>query len=121
MTTALLAGCVMSMSPVEFVNTFPKSTESRFYNLTNADDALSNGQCRLLVTGRSYAAPVGLTVQSDVNYGAQGVDEWVQVDGGNAYRMTNFKWINLLDGSTQLVVYFDTMDCEKPSPRQIGV
>jgi hypothetical protein len=116
---ALLSSCAMSMTPSEFMSKFPGSTESRFYNLTDADDALSSSGCRLLVTGRNYSAPLGLTVDDDLSNAAKGVDEWVQIDGGNAYRLVNFRWIDVLDG-TQLIVYFDTMICEKTKPLQIG-
>jgi hypothetical protein len=119
LTVVLLAGCAMSMTPSEFIDKFPESTESNFYNVADADIALSTGECRLLVTGRNYSAPIALTVDGDLNNGASGVDEWVQIDGGNAYRLLNFEWIDVWD-ATQLIVYFDTMICEKVEPRQLG-
>jgi len=43
----------------------------------------------------------------------RGVDEWVELDGGNAYVLTNYKWVTVDHyGSTQLHIEFDTMLCE---------
>jgi hypothetical protein len=52
---------------------------------------------------------MGLTTMDDLKYGAKGIDEWVQLDGGNAYVLTNYKWVTI-DGSgaSQLQLDFDT-------------
>jgi hypothetical protein len=101
------------MTPREFNSDFPKATSSRFYDRKAAQEAIAEHTCKLLFGGRRYIAPIGLTVQGDVENGARGVDEWVKVDGGNAYALTNFDWISVGDqGATQLVLYFDTMLCK---------
>ena len=56
---------------------------------------------------------MGLTVNGDLKYGAKGIDEWVELDGGNAYVLVNYKWVTVDEhGSTQLHIEFDTMLCE---------
>ena len=45
--------------------------------------------------------------------GAKGIDEWVEIDGGNAYVLKSFKWIRVDEsGATQLDLEFDTMICK---------
>ena len=106
-------GCATSMPPSQFLQEFPITTNTKFYDRQNADDAIDGGKCKLLIDGRKYVAPIGSTVHGDMKNGAIGVDEWVQADGGNAYALNNFEWISVGDlGTTQLVIYFDTMLCE---------
>lgn len=108
-----IVGCATSMTPSEFTEAFPKSTKSRFYDRALANEAIRNGSCKLQVAGRKYTAPIGFALVDDVRYGAIGVDEWVRLDGGNAYVLNNFEWISIGDkGATQLLVYFDTMLCK---------
>jgi hypothetical protein len=111
----LAAGCVTSMTPSQFNEYLPKATSARFYDRISATDAVSTGQCTLLVGGRKYTAPMGLTVSGDLKNAALGVDEWVKVDGGNAYAVSNFEWISVgNEGATQLIIYFDTLRCGDP-------
>ena len=68
---------------------------------------------KYLVKGRNYVAPIGFSVKDDLKYGAQGIDEWVKLDGGNAYILTNYKWVTVdQNGATQLHMEFDTLKCE---------
>ena len=109
----VIISCATSMTPSQFLEKFPKSTNSGFYDRQNASEAISNGKCKLLVDGRKYTSPIGLTVDDDLQNGAVGVDEWVRADGGNAYILDSFEWISVGDqGATQLLIYFDTMLCE---------
>lgn len=109
---AILAGCATSMTPREFNASLPKATSARYFDRIGAVKAVSNGECRSLVDGRKYTAPIGLTVAEDLKNAARGIDEWVQADGGNAYSVVNFEWISVGDeGTTQLIVYFDTLYC----------
>ena len=109
----IIASCATSMTPGQFLKEFPNETNSEYYDRTSADEAVSSGKCKLLVAGRKYTSPIGLTVDSDMKYGAEGVDEWVKADNGNAYAFNNFEWISVGDeGTTQLLVYFDTMLCK---------
>jgi hypothetical protein len=77
-----------------------------------------NPNCKCLTQGRSYTAPVGLTTKDDLRNGAKGIDEWVSIDGGNAYKLINFRWITISTdkygspNSTQLIVDFDTYICK---------
>jgi hypothetical protein len=111
----LLAGCATSMTPSQFNESLPKATKSKFYDRVASTQAISNGECRLRVGGRKYTAPMGLSVSDDLKNGALGIDEWVKADGGNAYSLANFEWITIpIDKgyATQLVVYFDTLQCD---------
>jgi len=109
----VIFSCATSMTPIQFLENFPNSTNSDFYDRQSASEAISNGKCKLLVDGRKYTSPIGLTVDHDLQNGAAGVDEWVRADGGNAYILNNFEWISVGDqGTTQLLIYFDTMLCE---------
>jgi len=66
-----------------------------------------------LVQGRNYVAPMGFTPKNDLKNAAKGIDEWVELDGGNAYVLINFKWVTVDgNGSTELHIDFDTMRCE---------
>ncbi len=110
---SILYSCAMSMSPVKVNNTLPNLTESNFIPQTVAVKLIETNKCTYLVEGRNYTAPIGLTVKGDLKNGALGIDEWVQLDGGNSYVLRNFKWITVDgDGSTQLHLEFDTMLCE---------
>lgn len=107
-----VAGCATSMTPRQFNENLPKATSARFYDRISATNAIADGQCKLLVGGRKYTAPIGLTVSDDLKNAALGIDEWVNEDGGNAYAVANFEWISVgNEGATQLIIYFDTMRC----------
>lgn len=108
-----LAACATSMTPRQFNEELPSLTKSKYFDPAQAKDALKHSRCELLVGGRSYVAPMGLTVNGDLRNGSKGIDEWVSIDGGNSYVLNNFKWITIdSGGSTQLSIYFDTMQCE---------
>ena len=108
----VLFGCV-SLTPSKFLDKFPNLTNSDFYDRRSGNEVISNGTCKLLVEGRKYVAPIGFTVNNDMKNGARGIDEWVQADGGNAYILNSFEWVNVGDdGATQLLIYFDTLLCE---------
>lgn len=107
-----LVSCT-SMTPVAFNNSLTSSTKSKFYSTMEAQKAVEDGSCKYLVKGRSYMAPIGFTVNDDVRNAAKGIDEWVKIDGGNAYSLNNFKWYTVDgNGTTQLYVEFDTIQCE---------
>jgi len=75
---------------------------------------ISEGESKYLIKERNYVAPVGLTAKRDLKNAAKGIDEWVELDKGNAYVLTNYKWI-IIDnlGSSQLHVDFDTLYCSE--------
>lgn len=111
-TVFLIASCATSMSPTKVNNTLPTLTKSKFISQTQAEEAIKSNRCKYLVKGRNYTAPIGLTVKGDLKYGAKGIDEWVELDEGNAYVLTSYKWVTVDDyGSTQLHIEFDTMLC----------
>ncbi len=103
-----------SMTPTEVYDTLPLYTETKF--MTEAQVQKMNCQC--LTRNRSYTAPIGLTVKDDLKNGAKGIDEWVTLDGGNAYVLKNFQWMTVAFDSqygtsaTQLYIEFDTYICE---------
>ncbi len=108
----LLAGCVTAMSAQQFYAAFPQATSTRYLTGAEARASVENGACSILAD-HVYNAPIGYSVQGDVNAGAEGVDGIVANEGGNAYRITNFGWLPVADGSgaTQLRVEFETLSC----------
>lgn len=109
----IFASCATSMTPFEVNSTLPTLTISKFISQSQAEESIKSNGCKYLVKGRKYAAPMGLTTKYDLKNGAKGIDEWVKLDGGNSYVLTNFNWISVGDeGSTQLQIEFDTMLCE---------
>lgn len=90
----------------------PKFTKSKFVLQSEIDSLISSNKCKYLAKRRSYAAPIGLFPKNDLKNAAKGIDEWVQLDKGNTYVLTNYKWITVDNsGSTQLYVDFDTLYC----------
>jgi len=108
-----LASCATSMTPIQVNNTLPALTKSKFISQSQAEEVIKTNKCKYLVKGRNYVAPLGFTVKDDLKNGAKGIDEWVELDGGNAYVLINYKWVTVdHNGSTQLDIEFDTMLCE---------
>ena len=111
-----LTSCALfstSMTPSQVNNTLPTMTNSKFLSQAQAEDAVKANRCKYLVKGRNYTAPVGISIKDDLKNGAKGIDEWVKIDGGNAYVLVSYKWVTVDHiGSTQLYVEFDTMLCE---------
>lgn len=113
MTLAIVSSCATSMTPMQVNNTLPTFTKSKFISKAQAEEAVNSNGCKYLVKGRNYTAPIGLTTKDDLRNGAKGIDEWVKLDGGNAYVLNNYKWVTVdHNGSTQLHIEFDTMLCE---------
>lgn len=109
----LLSSCATSMTPSQVGNTLPTLTQSNYFNQIQAIEAIKNNECQILVKGRNYVAPMGFTVNDDLKNAAKGIDEWVKMDGGNAYVLTNYKWVIVdSNGATQLHIDFDTMQCQ---------
>ncbi|MEO7308324.1 MAG: hypothetical protein ABIR78_03395 [Ferruginibacter sp.] len=108
-----LTSCATSMSPIEVNNKLPTLTKSKFISQAQAEELIKTNKCKYLVKNRTYVAPMGLSTKDDLKYGAKGIDEWVKLDGGNAYVLKNYKWITVdQNGSTQLHIDFDTILCE---------
>ncbi len=109
----MMAGCVTAMSAQQFYTEFPKASSTRYLTGAEAIEATQEGSCRM-IDDHVYNAPIGMTVQGDVRSGAEGVDGVVANDGGNAYRITNFSWLPVGDGSgaTQLRLEFETLSCD---------
>jgi len=97
-----------SMSPLQVHNTLPTLTKSKYISQSE----IETKNCKYLTKNRTYTAPIGLTAKDDLKNGAKGIDEWVTIDGGNAYVLRNFKWVNVTDETTQLNIEFDTLLCE---------
>jgi len=101
------------MTPMKVNSTLPELTESKFISQVEAEEAIISNRCKYLVKGRSYTASMGLTTKNDLKNAAKGIDEWVELDGGNSYLLRNYKWVTVNhNGSTQLHVEFDTMLCK---------
>lgn len=102
-----------SMTPLELYNTLPTLTKTKFLK----EDEINDSLCTCIKRDRTYNAPMGLSLKEDVKNGAQGIDEWVAIDKGNAYVLKNYKWI-IVDYNvyysttvTQLFLEFDTYLC----------
>ena len=109
----LFTACATSMSPIQVSETLPTLTKSKFLSPSQAEESIKSNNCKYLVKGRNYVAPLGLTVEEDLKNGATGIDEWVKLDGGNAYVLTSYKWVTVdHNGATQLHIEFDTLACE---------
>jgi len=112
--SVFLLSCAASMTPMQVNNTLPKLTKSAL--LTS--EQTKSPQCKCLETGRTYVAPIGLTTKADLKNAAVGIDEWVTIDGGNAYKLVNFRWVTAASDQngtptrTQLIVDFDTYFCQ---------
>lgn len=109
----LLNSCATSMSPSQVNNLLPRFTKAKFYSQIQAEESIKSGGCKLLVSERKYRAPIGISTSSDLKNGARGIDEWVNIDGGNAYFLKNYQWIPLdgAESKAQLTIEFGTMLC----------
>ncbi|WP_291149298.1 hypothetical protein [Flavobacterium sp. UBA7680] len=103
-----LSSCSSSMSPIQVNNTLPTFTKSKYISQSE----IETSNCKYLTKNRSYTAPIGLFAKDDLRNGARGIDEWVTLDGGNAYILRNYRWVNVGDEATQLHLEFDTLLCE---------
>jgi uncharacterized protein YceK len=109
----LLTGCATSMTPIQVNETLPTLTKSKFISQSQVQEITETNKCKYLIRSRNYVAPIGLSTKDDLKHAAKGIDEWVKLDGGNAYVLKNYKWLTVdHNGSTQLHVEFDTMLCE---------
>lgn len=105
----LFGGCAAALSPLQVNNTLPGLTQAKYITRNQAEEAEKEGKGKYLVKGRSYSAPLGLTAKEDLKYGALGIDEWVKLDGGNAYVLISYKWVAIDGvGTSQLHLEFDS-------------
>lgn len=112
-TACLFQSCATSMTPSEVNNNLPNLTKSKMLSPKQAEEDITSGKCVLLVNDRGYVAPIGLTTMDDLKKGARGIDEWVKIDGGNAYRLSNYEWVVVDNkGATQLRLKFNTLLCK---------
>lgn len=106
--------CQSSYTTSKMYKVLPTFTKSKLVLQSEITPLISTDKCKYLTKGRSYAAPVGLFAKNDLKNAAKGIDEWVQLDKGNTYVLTNYKWISIDNsGSTQLNVDFDTLYCNE--------
>jgi hypothetical protein len=103
-------GCsTTTYTPLQMHNTLPTLTQTKYLTREQAEAAVKENKGKYLVRGRSYAAPLGLNPKADLKNGAKGIDEWVKIDGGNAYILNSYKWVNTDGlGTSQLFIEFDT-------------
>ena len=110
----IIISCSTSMTPIEVSNNLPNLTKSIYIPQNQSSIFIDTNKCKVLNTGRNYVAPIGISVKDDLRNGAKGIDEWVKLDGGNAYLLKNFRWVTVNNNSaTQLDLDFDTYSCEK--------
>ena len=110
----IIISCSTSMTPIEVSNNLPNLTKSIYIPQNQSSIFIDTNKCKVLNTGRNYVAPIGISVKDDLRNRAKGIDEWVKLDGGNAYLLKNFRWVTVNNnGATQLDLDFDTYSCEK--------
>ena len=110
----LITACATSMSPVQVNNALPNYTKAKLISQLDIESAIKTGKCKYLVKDREYVAPIAITVQGDLRKGAKGIDDWVILDGGNAYVLKSYKWVKTdSSGSRQLHLIFDTILCDE--------
>ena len=114
----VLPACVMSMPADQFYSKFPKATDTDYLTGTEVVESVLAGSC-IILDSHTYDAPIGVSVDQDLKYGALGVDAIVSNDGGNAYRISNFNWVYLPTGATQLQIDFDTLLCRPQEEGEI--
>ena len=111
-----LTSCIFfkqTMSTTEVNSTLPTLTSSQFISQVEANEAVNTNKCRFLVKGRKYTAGIGYIAKEDLKNGAMGIDQWVEIDGGNAYALKSFKWAIVNENNTrQLTLEFDTLLCD---------
>ncbi len=101
------------MTPIEVAAKLPTMTKSKYYSQAQGEENVKAGKCKYLVKNRTYVAQMGMTVIDDLRFGAKGIDQWVTMDGGNAYVLKNYSWVTVGGHEgTQLHIEFDTMLCE---------
>ena len=106
--------CQSSYTPSKMNKVLPTLTKSKFVLQSEIPELISSEKCKYITKGRSYAAPVGLFAKNDLKNAAKGIDEWVELDKGNTFVLTNYKWTPTDNvGSTQLYVDFDTLICKE--------
>lgn len=110
---AIFNSCATALTPIEFNTTLPTFTQSKFISPRESEELMRLGKCKCITRNRTYIAPMGLTIKDDMKNGAKGIDDWVKLDGGNAYILRNYQWIVVGDqGASQLHLEFDTMLCQ---------
>lgn len=106
--------CQSSYTPAKMYKVLPTLTKSKLILQSEIDSLISTEKCKYLTKNRSYSAPIGFTAKNDLKNAAKGIDEWVELDKGNTFVLTNYRWIQVSDlGSTQLIVDFDTLHCNQ--------
>ena len=91
----IIISCSTSMTPIEVSNNLPNLTKSIYIPQNQSSIFIDTNKCKVLNTGRNYVAPIGISVKDDLRNGAKGIDEWVKLDGGNAYLLKNFRWVTV--------------------------
>ena len=106
-------------NPIQFISEFNELTNSRMYSKADAKLAVASKKCSYLEL-RDYFSGARLNGLEDMKNGAIGVDEWVSLDGGNAFSLEAYRWVpdgvSVYDGtggtSTELKIEFYTMSCD---------
>ena len=91
--TALLTSCSVFMKTARVHNILSTYTKSRFIYESQVENLKASHKGFLLVKGRKYIAPVGMTAKDDLKNAAKGIDKWVALDGGNAYVLKDYRWV----------------------------
>ena len=112
--TLISVACNPALTPAEVNGTLPTLVYSKYFTKPQADEAVNSQRCKYLVTERKYIVPPAISPYQELANGAQGIEEWINVDGGNAFALVNYNWVTIPGGdnnTTQLHLTFDTMIC----------
>tara|TARA_B100001093_G_C26521603_1_gene881998 strand:+ start:184 stop:507 length:324 start_codon:yes stop_codon:yes gene_type:complete len=104
---------------MQFITEFNELTNSRMYSKADAKLAVTSKKCSYLEL-RDYYSGARLNGLEEMKNGAIGVDEWVSLDGGNAFSLEAYRWVlagvSVYDGtggtSAELKIEFYTMSCD---------
>ena len=97
---ACLYSCASAITPIQVNETLRSLTNSTFISQKQVAVNIETNKCKYLVKERNYVAPIGSFLKDDLRNATKGIDEWVEIDGGNAYVMTGFKWVSVDEGVT---------------------
>jgi hypothetical protein len=106
-------------NPMQFNTEFNELTNSRMYSKADAKLAVASKKCSYLEL-RDYYSGDRLNGLKDMKKGAIGVDQWVSLDGGNAFSLEAYRWVppgvivyeKTGGTSTELKIEFYTMLCD---------
>lgn len=106
-----LGSCASLHTPSKFLEYLSKNTKNIMISERIMNRYVSEQQCQLIKASRYYIVPMKFSEKNDIKSAAIGIDDWLKIDGGNAFVLKNYNWRNVDIGAKQLEVIFDTYQC----------